>query len=463
MSPDLPPGCLRAAQAATTGLLALLVMLGFVAMPPTAPVGAPGTARAESLALEPGPAATTAPATAPPGSTAPTGTPTPGITTGTNPANPFTESIGGAALGQTGSVVVDPKAPVRPPNVDVASYVVADLDTGEILAAKNAHAQLPPASTLKTLTAIALLPRLDKRARYTAVQADANMEGSKVGVEAGSIYTIDQLFYGLFLPSGNDAANALANASGGMRAAVRLMNAEAKRLGAFDTHAVNSSGLDEPKQVSSAYDLALFAREGMGRADFRKYATTPRYNFPGRGGKTFQIQNGNKLLANYPGAIGVKNGYTTQAHNTFVGAAERGGRRLVVSLMRTDRPSWEKAGKLLDWGFTVAEKAKPVGTLVTANEVALAAATHLTPQTASPGPTSAPSHSPTGATAQTQETPTAGAVPRTVRPGVTILPDTLQRLPLWIWVTGAAFVVLAGLRVYSHVRTRRRAPAARVP
>lgn len=398
----------------------------------------PGTAHA-IVKLEPGPVT---PSPSPSTSATPTFTP--------NPRSPFAETIGGAKLGG-GGIVADPKAATPPPDVDVESYVVADLDSGAVLAAKNAHIRLPPASTLKTLTADALLPRLDKRARYTAVQADADVEGSKVGIVARKVYTIDQLFYGLFLPSGNDAAHALANASGGMAAAVRLMNAEAERLGAFDTHAVSTSGLDAPGQVSSAYDLALFAREGMANPDFKRYATTQRYNFPGKAGKSFQIQNGNQLLREYPGAIGVKNGYTTKAHNTLVGAAERDGHRIVVSLMRTDAPSWEKAAALLDWGFSVADAAKPVGTLVTTRDVARAAATKAARVPADPAGVARPqSPTPEGA----KPAAPLGAAP-TPAAQVNVVPEALQRLPAWIWLAAALFTVLAGMRVYTYVRAHR--------
>ncbi|HEY8456395.1 MAG TPA: D-alanyl-D-alanine carboxypeptidase [Actinopolymorphaceae bacterium] len=371
------------------------------------------------------------------------------------PGSPFNGPVGGTALGTPNKVVVDPDAPAPPPNVDVKSYVVADLDTGEVLAAKNAHLQLPPASTLKTLTAVTLLPRLDLRARYRAVRSDVDIEGSRVGIEAGRVYTIDQIFYGLFLSSGNDAAMALAHAAGGIEKAVNLMNSEAARLGAYDTVAVNPHGLDARGQVSSAYDLALIAREGLTDPDFRRYVTTLTYDFPGRGGKTFQIQNGNDLLTEYKDAIGVKNGYTSKAHHTLIAAADRNGRRLIVTLMRTDYPSWTKAADLLDWGFEVAGKVEPVGRLVTPEDVAEAIAAQEAPKT-QPERESSPSRSPEGSAAS--EAPTADTTPAADSQAA-ILPPALQRLPLWIWGALALFVVLASLRVYGYVRSRRRAEA----
>lgn len=414
-------------------------------------------ARAGTIAGQATRTPTPTPTTSASPGTSPTSTKSPEPFGQRHPANPFSEPVGGAALGRPG-VVVDPKAAKPPPDVDVKSYLVADLDTGEVLAAKNAHERLYPASTLKTLTAITLIPRLDKRALYTAVREDADQIGSRVGIEAGSVYTIDQLFHGLFLSSGNDAAQALANASGGTEVAVRLMNEEAARLGAFDTHAVNTSGLDEPGQLSSAYDLALFARAGMANPDFRRYATTPRYDFPGRKGTTYQIQNGNDLLSEYPGAIGVKNGYTTKARNTLIGAAERDGRRLVAVVMKTDAPSWKKVAKLLDWGFEVGAELAPVGTLVTAEDVARARQALVAAQTATAGPTNKGQHTSPAAKGITSIGTPSAAVTAPVEPRqVAMLPDLVRRVPLWLWVPGVVFVVLASLRVYTYFRGRRRA------
>src|SRR5207344_2249399 len=133
-----------------------------------------------------------------------------------------------------------------------ASFLLADLDTGEVLAARNPHGLQRPASTLKVLTAVTLLPQLDPTSVYTARSEDANAEGSRVGVVPDATYTVHQLFQGLFLMSGNDAASALANAAGGHRATIARMNTMAKSLGALDTSVRNPSGLDAPGQFTSA-------------------------------------------------------------------------------------------------------------------------------------------------------------------------------------------------------------------
>ncbi len=444
MPPELPLRRRWAASAAAAGLTFLLATAATL----------PATAHAEPDA-KPGQPSPTASVSAKPGDpTAPGDVARPG--------SPFAEPVGGPALAGTGTVV-DKSVKTPLPEVKIGAYLIADLDTGAVLAARNAHARMRPASTLKILTSLTLLPRLDKRARYTAVQADADVEGSKVGVESRHVYTIDQLFYGLFLPSGNDAANALSNASGGVPATITRMNVEAKRLGGYDTHAVNPSGLDAPGQVSSAYDLALFAREGLRNADFRRYTTTQRYDFPGRKGKTYQIQNQNDLLHEYPGAIGVKNGYTSLAHNTLVGAAQRDGHRIVVTILDTKSPMYEQAEALLDWGFTVVEKAKPVGTLVTPGDVAKAEASLVAAQTPVSGPGAAPQPKPTTpADDDNAGAPAVGAAP-TIGPQASVIPAALLRLPLWIWLVAAAFLVLASARVYSYARSNRGTTPPRVP
>lgn len=288
------------------------------------------------------------------------------------------EPIGGPALTGSG-VIVDPGPTATPlPDVGATTWLIADLDTGEILAARGPHVQRPPASTFKTLTALTLIPRFEPIEVYTATYDDIAIEGSRVGLVEGGEYTIAELFLGLFLQSGNDAAMALANANGGMELTIAQMNEELQRLQAYDTVAKNTSGLPAEGQVSSAYDLALIAREGLQDPQFRTYATTVSVpNYPGYmpsepGGErgTFTIANQNPLLnpidgrEPYEGAIGLKTGWTTEAGKTFIGAARRGDTSLVVTLMNFSGPTYDAAAPLLDWGFANIDAVNPVGVLV---------------------------------------------------------------------------------------------------
>ncbi|MGW2150271.1 D-alanyl-D-alanine carboxypeptidase family protein [Nonomuraea bangladeshensis] len=283
------------------------------------------------------------------------------LTGGTAYAAPATP-VGGPALGSRG--LVAPEGVKKPPKTKATSYVIADVDTGQVLAAKDAHGRYLPASTLKTLTALTLIPKLNKNLRIRPSQNACNQEGSAVGLTPKATYRVEDLFRGLMMTSGNDAAMALAEVNGGLAKTMREMNEEARRLQANDTVAKTPSGLDKPGQSSSAYDLALIARAGLANPDFLRYISTKTANFPAPKGKTYQISNHNKLLWRYQGMIGVKNGWTSKALGSFVGAATRGGHTIVVSVMRHEGYFWEEVGELMDWGFSVRGKVTPVGQLV---------------------------------------------------------------------------------------------------
>lgn len=284
--------------------------------------------------------------------------------------------IGGAALATSG-LVVPPGSPPPPRDLTATSWLVADLDTGAVLGACGPHEQSPPASVQKLLLAATVLPKLDPAQVIQVTPADVAIEAhsSAVGLVAGGRYTIATLWLGLLLESGNDAANTLARLGGGsagVPGTLAEMNALARHLGALDTHAVTPSGLDGPGQFTSAYDLALIARVDFARDDFRRYDTALTAQMPPEPpkGKGFQIQNENKLLTQYPGALGGKTGFTDLARHTYVGAAQRGGRRLVVTLLDAEPlpvRAWQQGASLLDWGFSLPRDAS-VGRLVNPGE-----------------------------------------------------------------------------------------------
>ncbi|MFJ2031475.1 D-alanyl-D-alanine carboxypeptidase family protein [Streptosporangium sp. NPDC087985] len=276
-------------------------------------------------------------------------------------AHAETEPVGGTKLGERG--LVAPPGVKAPPKTAARSYVIADADTGEVLAAKDPHGRYLPASTLKALTALTLIPKLDKNQRIRPSSRAVNEEGSAVGLVSKPLYTVQDLFKALLLVSGNDAAMALAEANGGLAKTLQDMNAEAKRLHAFDTVAKTPSGLDKPGQSSSAYDLALIARAGLANPDFRRYISTKTDKFPAPKGY-YEIGNHNKLLWRYKGMIGVKNGWTSKALGSFVGAARRDGHTIIVSIMRHDGYFWNEVADLLDWGFATRGKVTSVGRLV---------------------------------------------------------------------------------------------------
>lgn len=266
------------------------------------------------------------------------------------------QAVGGERMGECDTVLPD-GAPPLPPGITATSWVVADLDSGDVLAAKDPHARHRPASTIKLLTALVAAERLDVDKVVEATRADADQEGSSAGVQAGGRYTVIQLLAGLLLVSGNDAAHTLARQLGGVPATLHAMNAKARELGATDTRAASVSGLDAPGMSSSAYDLALVTREVLDHPGFAELLRIQHLQLPGFGGRPPAVlSNDNKLLANYPGALGGKTGFTNDARHTYLGAAERDGRRLVAVLLRGEqRPvrMWQQAARLLDYGFAL--------------------------------------------------------------------------------------------------------------
>jgi D-alanyl-D-alanine carboxypeptidase (penicillin-binding protein 5/6) len=287
---------------------------------------------------------------------------------------------GGARLGLSG-VQVDPMAgaPAVPPNISALSWMVSDPDSGRVLAAKNPHWALPPASTLKTLFADTVLPKIPTGSTHKVLDSDLAGMGSgssMVGVLPGHTYKVTDLWLGVFLRSGNDAVHVLAAMNGGVAETVRQMQARAVELGAGDTHVVSPDGYDMPGQVSSAFDLSLFARDGLKNADFARYCSTFKSEFPGgpyTKNKPFEIDNTDRMLGGidgvprYPGLIGVKNGYTTNAGNTLVVAAKRDGHTVLVTVMNPQDHAtnavYNEARELLDWGFAATDKVNPIGSM----------------------------------------------------------------------------------------------------
>jgi len=287
---------------------------------------------------------------------------------------PDGRTVGGEGL-DTRGVVVATGTPPLPDGLAAAGWLVADASSGQVLAARDPHGRYYPASTLKTLTLLTLDPLLDPTRVVVGTAEDANIEGSRVGLVEGGQYPVSLLFQALILQSGNDAANALARTAGGVDVTVAAMNETAQDIGAFDTVVGTPSGLDVAGQSCSPYDLALIFRALISNPVTAAVLTTATAQMPPVEGRSpgYQIQSQNPLLSTYPGDLGGKTGFTDAARHTFVTAAERDGRRLVVSVMDTEnRPltAPAQAVKLLDWGFSVPAGTTGVGTLVTPAEVA---------------------------------------------------------------------------------------------
>ncbi|WIY03611.1 D-alanyl-D-alanine carboxypeptidase family protein [Amycolatopsis mongoliensis] len=272
---------------------------------------------------------------------------------------------GGPRMAECG--LVTPDGALNPPDgTTAASWVVQDLDTGAVIAAKDPHARERPASLIKTLLALVVVTQLSPQQVIVATKEDAEQECTCVGLVAGGQYTVDQLLHGLLMHSGNDVAHAFATALGGVDAAVTKMNALAARIGAHDTRAATPSGLDGPGMSTSAYDLSLIFHYAMKQPEFAKAVATKNFEIPATGGKpAIPVYNDNKLLGVYPGFLGGKTGFTDDARHTYVGAAQQKGKRLAVVLLRAEQKPTkvvDQAAKLLDYGFALeADRAVPVG------------------------------------------------------------------------------------------------------
>ncbi|MGH3669476.1 MAG: D-alanyl-D-alanine carboxypeptidase family protein, partial [Pseudonocardiaceae bacterium] len=273
--------------------------------------------------------------------------------------------VGGVRMGECG-LILPVGAPAPPAGINAQSWLIADADSGEVLAARDPHARNRPASTLKLFTSLLIADQLPFDRVVVGTQADADQDGSRVGIGPGGRYTVRQLLAGLFLSSGNDAAHALADQMGGVASTVKQINELAARLGALDTRAATPSGLDGPGMSSSAYDLALAFRQVLHQPRLVELLGTRLVNFPGYGKLPgFLLSNDNRLLRSYPGSMGGKTGFTDDARQTQVDAAQRGGRRLIVVLMRGERAASmaEQAANLLTYGFAL-PPGHPVGRLV---------------------------------------------------------------------------------------------------
>lgn len=269
----------------------------------------------------------------------------------------ITTAVGGVPAPAAAEPNIQAVGSIPIPDGPAPAWIVADMDTGQVLAGRDMYAAHPPASTIKTLLALTALDEVSLDATVVANDADAHVECNCAGIKPGRTYTTRQLLDAVLLVSGNDAANTLADMLGGYQAAVDKMNAKAAAIGATNTHATSPSGLDGPggSGWTTPHDLAAIFRAAMANPVFAEITAQPVAMFPTDTGDK-PLVNQDELLVRYPGAIGGKTGFTDAARKTFVGAADRGGRRLVIAMMygliHEGGPTyWDQAAMLLDWGF----------------------------------------------------------------------------------------------------------------
>jgi D-alanyl-D-alanine carboxypeptidase (penicillin-binding protein 5/6) len=251
------------------------------------------------------------------------------------------------------------------PYISAKAFYLVDMDTGNVLANANGTMSLPMASTTKIMTAILAIQAGDPNQMVTinqeAVDEAILHDGSNAGLQVGEEFPLKDMIYWLLLPSGDDAAVAIADTLGGGTQAnfVERMNLLAYRLGLFQTHYADPDGLnwrDSPDHYSSAADLTHLATYAMQIPEFAQIVKTTNYSVPATAQhQAHKCINTDSLLTAFPGMLGIKTGHTDAAGWCLVFAAEHDGHRLIGTVLgspsETQRDNDVTA--LLDWGFSM--------------------------------------------------------------------------------------------------------------
>ena len=249
---------------------------------------------------------------------------------------------------------------------------VMELTTGRVLFEVNSRDRLPMASTTKVMTALLAIEHGDLTAQVTCSQNAFGVSGTSIYLAQGETLTLEEMLLGLMLASGNDAAVAISEHIGETTAQfVAMMNARAKEIGAANTRFANPHGLPDDDHYTTAYDLALIAREAMGNPVFRGLVSTERASIPWAGRDyDRQLRNKNRLLSSYPGATGIKTGYTSRAGRCLVFGASRDGMELVGVVLGC--ADWfDEAERLLDGCFATYAMTRVLGPMESAGTIAV--------------------------------------------------------------------------------------------
>ncbi|MBQ8740564.1 MAG: D-alanyl-D-alanine carboxypeptidase [Clostridia bacterium] len=242
-------------------------------------------------------------------------------------------------------------------SISAKAAVVIDGYTGEILYSLNCDQRLPMASTTKIMTAL-LLCELggDLTKEIVTTREMVTVEGSSMGLQVGDTVSYHDLLYGMMLASGNDAANTTAIAiAGSVSKFVDLMNERATQMGLKDTHFVTPSGLDAEEHYTTAYELALIAKEALANKNFAKAAASQSARLSyGNPPYNRTLTNHNKLLKMYDDIVGVKTGFTKKSGRCLVSASKKDG-KFVIAVTLNDGNDWADHRTLLDLGLSLIE------------------------------------------------------------------------------------------------------------
>jgi len=227
-----------------------------------------------------------------------------------------------------------------------------DLDTGQVLYGKNEHEQRPPASLTKVMTGYLAVKKSDRMQQAVTVsERAANTGESSLNLKTGDILTFEHLLYGALLKSANDACVAIAeHMTGSEEAFVDNMNLQACLLGCANTHFENTNGLPAEQHYSSAYDLAVMTRAAMQEPVFAQIVQTQKHMVSWQDGRKLLVHNTNRLLQEYPGAIGVKTGTTNEAGQCLIAVAEKAEKRVAVVVLKSKNRFYD-ATMLLDYAL----------------------------------------------------------------------------------------------------------------
>lgn len=246
------------------------------------------------------------------------------------------------------------------PTISAKAAALISADTGEIIYELNSSAKLPMASTTKIMTTLLCIESGGLDEEFVVDSEAIKVEGSSMGLQEGDIVTKYALCCGMLLPSGNDAANATAvKLAGSIDAFAELMNKRAAEMGLSRTFFVTPSGLEGEGHGSSAYDMAILAREALKNDTFREICSQKSIQTEfGNPPYKRWLKNTNKLLSMYDGVYGVKTGFTDEAGRCLVSACERDGKNLICVTLN-DRCDWDDHIALYNYGFGKVTRVEP--------------------------------------------------------------------------------------------------------
>ena len=259
------------------------------------------------------------------------------------------------------------------PQITAEAAVVMDLNTGEVLYGKNEHQQRPPASLTKVMTGYLATKQNRYYSEYVTVSETAAHTGeSSLNLKADDVLTFEHLLYGALLKSANDACVALAeHMAGSEDAFVDNMNLQACLLGCANTYFKNTNGLPEENHYSSAYDLAVMTRAAMQVPDFAQIVQTQEHMVRWQDGRQLLVHNTNRLLREYPGAIGVKTGTTNEAGQCLIAVAEKAGKQVAVVVLKSKNRFYD-ATALLDYALAeIGDLPEPMHSVILSEETGI--------------------------------------------------------------------------------------------